>query len=133
MSVQQSSGRFALLLHDHPFRHWDLLLEDGPQAATWRLLRRPVINEPIAAEVLAPHRLLYLDYSGPVSGGRGTVRQQATGFWQQVGQRPVSAAGVLTLLEVQLTGWCDCSSARLIQTDDARCFWYFAAAAQHSG
>ncbi|HAP08440.1 MAG TPA: hypothetical protein DCR20_11470, partial [Planctomycetaceae bacterium] len=76
---------------------------------------------------------LYLDYSGPVSGGRGAVRQQAAGCWQQVGHNSDPAAAGLTLLELQLTGWSDCSSARLIQTDDGRCFWYFAAAAEHRG
>lgn len=65
--------RFALLTHDHPFLHWDLLLETGETCRTWRLLSPPDTPGQIAAEALADHRPFYLDYEGPVSGGRGTV------------------------------------------------------------
>jgi len=84
MPLKHHAGRFAVLQHDHPFLHWDLLLEDGADAATWRLLRRPVLGEPLAAEPLAPHRLMYLSYSGPVSGGRGSVSLLAAGTWQRL-------------------------------------------------
>ncbi len=65
--------RFALLEHDHPFLHWDLLLEAGEACWTWRLLKAPETEPPLAAERIADHRRLYLEYAGPVSGNRGRV------------------------------------------------------------
>ena len=67
--------RFTILLHDHPWWHWDFLLEDRHHARCWRLLRNPCCGEPIAAESLEPHRLQYLDYAGPVSNDRGVVKR----------------------------------------------------------
>jgi hypothetical protein len=65
--------RFAILTHDFPFLHWDLLLENGNACRTWRLLAPPDSAKEIPAELLADHRLIYLDYEGPVPGERGTV------------------------------------------------------------
>lgn len=70
---QESGRRFAILTHDHPFFHWDLLLEVGAVAWTWRLLDEPGPNQEIRSERIGDHRLLYLDYEGPVSGDRGRV------------------------------------------------------------
>lgn len=76
--------RFALLEHDHPQRHWDLLLEHGPVCRTWRLSAPPGVCVEIEAEAIADHRLMYLDYEGPVSGNRGSVAQWDAGtfVWQ---------------------------------------------------
>ena len=65
--------RFAILDHDHPFPHWDFLLEDGIALRGWRLLAEPQQGRVIAAEPIPLHRRLYLDYEGPVSGDRGRV------------------------------------------------------------
>lgn len=66
--------RFAVLIHDHPFLHWDFLLEEETGCQSWRLLSDPaVVSGEIKAEQLPVHRLIYLDYEGPVSGGRGSV------------------------------------------------------------
>ncbi len=35
MYDQKAASRFAILNHDHPFLHWDLLLEDGDRCRTW--------------------------------------------------------------------------------------------------
>ena len=56
--------------------HYDLMLADGDSLATWRLPDAPAGLSPggsMPAERLAPHRRKYLDYEGPVSGGRGRV------------------------------------------------------------
>jgi hypothetical protein len=74
--------RLVILEHDHPFLHWDLLLEEEYSARTWRLLRKPCLGEPIAAEPLPNHRLMYLDYEGVVSGDRGTVKRFLAGTYQ---------------------------------------------------
>src|SRR4051794_1331121 len=65
--------RFVILEHDPPRRHWDFLLETGRGLASWRLREEPGPGGSVPAEPAAPHRRLYLDYEGPVSGGRGSV------------------------------------------------------------
>ena len=77
--------RFVVLTHDHPFLHWDLMLEAGEHLRTWRLLELPGPEKVIAAEALPDHRALYLDYEGPVSGGRGEVRRWDAGTCEVVG------------------------------------------------
>jgi DNA polymerase Ligase (LigD) len=71
--------RFAILRHDHPAEHWDLFLEAGSVLRSWRLLGPPVAGAVVPAEPTPDHRLLYLDYEGPVSGDRGTVTRYDTG------------------------------------------------------
>ena len=68
-------ARFAVLIHDYPVLHWDLMLEKEATLRTWRLARPPAETGPIDAEPLPDHRLAYLDYEGPVSGDRGNVRR----------------------------------------------------------
>jgi hypothetical protein len=87
--------RFAILEHDHPFLHWDFLLETGDQARTFRLLARPVLGQIIPAEPLGGHRLLYLDYEGPVSGGRGSVKRWDVGTFSWEEDSPQSLAVLL--------------------------------------
>ncbi len=65
--------RFVILEHDHPLLHWDLMLERGSVLRTWRLTAPPSAGHAIAAAVAFDHRLHYLDYEGPISGGRGSV------------------------------------------------------------
>jgi hypothetical protein len=71
--------RFALLEHDHPFLHWDFMLEAGAALWTWRLAAPPRLGVSVEATRLEDHRLLYLNYQGPVSGNRGQVVQWDSG------------------------------------------------------
>ena len=89
--------RFAILTHDHPSLHWDLLLENGASCRTWRLLKAPDTPGSISAEAIADHRLMYLDYEGPVSGDRGTVTQWDAGTFEWL-------ANGDDLVEVRLVG-----------------------------
>lgn len=76
--------QFALLSHDHPFPHWDFLLETGEHLTTWRLLSLPNsqgVAQTISAERLPDHRKMYLDYEGPVSGNRGQVQRVDRGAY----------------------------------------------------
>ena len=73
--------RYVVLTHDDPFLHWDLMLQSGERLRTWRLLEMPAPERRIRAEALPDHRLLYLDYEGPVSGGRGEVRRWDSGAY----------------------------------------------------
>jgi DNA polymerase Ligase (LigD) len=80
--------RFAVVEHDHPTTHWDLFLEDGPELRTWRLYGLPGPNELVRAAPVGPHRLVYLDYEGPVSGGRGNVRRFDAGTFEWIVDEP---------------------------------------------
>jgi hypothetical protein len=74
--------RFVILAHDWPQPHFDLLLEAGPVLKAWRLLAEPGPNVLVPAEPNADHRLMYLDYEGPVSGGCGTVTRWDAGGYE---------------------------------------------------
>ncbi len=73
-----------ILTHDHPFLHWDLMLESQGMLLTWRLMSEPAVGEVVAAEQLPDHRIQYLDYEGPVSGDRGTVTQFEAGRFERI-------------------------------------------------
>jgi hypothetical protein len=105
--------RFAILAHDHPAPHWDLFLEAGAVLRSWRLPVPFDPDRPVPAEPAADHRLLYLDYEGPVSGGRGSVRRIDTGAvtWEADEPNHVAVwlsgarfAGRLTLVQDD-SGW----------------------------
>jgi DNA polymerase Ligase (LigD) len=74
--------RFVVLEHDWPAVHWDLLLECGPVLKAWRLLSEPGPGRAVPAEPNYDHRLLYLDYEGPLTGDRGRVRRWDAGTFE---------------------------------------------------
>lgn len=111
--------RFVILEHDHPYLHWDLLLEEEFSARTWRLLRKPCLGEPIGAERLADHRLMYLDYEGVVSGDRGSVKRFLAGTWEPISEQ----TGLLTF---KLRGRSVTESVVIRTLDDGRLFVSFA-------
>jgi hypothetical protein len=76
--------RFVILEHDHPVTHWDLMLDMRAALRTWRLASPPSREHPVPAEPLGDHRRLYLDYEGPVSGGRGSVRRWDAGTYDDL-------------------------------------------------
>jgi hypothetical protein len=76
--------RFVVLEHDWPQPHFDFLLEVGGVLRAWRLLSEPANGDEVAAEVNFAHRLLYLDYEGPLSGDRGSVRRWDAGTFEWV-------------------------------------------------
>jgi hypothetical protein len=65
--------RFAVLDHDWPHPHRDLFLERGGVLKAWRLPPAFDPTSPAPAVAIGDHRLAYLDYEGPVAGGRGSV------------------------------------------------------------
>jgi hypothetical protein len=67
--------RFVILRHDDSRgEHFDFMLETaGDVLKTWALPRSPEIGVQMDCEALADHRIEYLDYEGPISGGRGVV------------------------------------------------------------
>jgi DNA polymerase Ligase (LigD) len=78
--------RYVILEHDHPHRHWDLMLESGDVLRTWRLAGPPRPGAAVAAEASFDHRLVYLEYEGPISGGRGSVVRWDAGTFTVAGE-----------------------------------------------
>jgi hypothetical protein len=74
--------RFVILEHDHPHLHWDLMLETGNVLRSWRLEKPPLDQELIIATAIGDHRIAYLDYEGPVSNNRGTVKRWDSGNFE---------------------------------------------------
>ncbi len=79
--------RYVILLHDMPperarATHWDLMLEWGGVLRAWALPREPAAGLDCEAQQLADHRAVYLDYEGPVSGGRGSVARWDEGHYR---------------------------------------------------
>ncbi|MEN6407519.1 MAG: DNA polymerase ligase N-terminal domain-containing protein [Thermoguttaceae bacterium] len=74
--------RFVVLRHDHPRGvHFDWMFETGETLKTWSLPRPPLDGDEMDCQRLADHRRAYLDYEGPVSGGRGDVTRWDSGTY----------------------------------------------------
>lgn len=111
--------RFVILQHDGPQGlHWDFMLETGPSLATWALPQAPGSAERIAARALPEHRLAYLDYEGPVSGGRGTVTRWDEGTYEVERQEE-------GLLVVVLSGKRLCGGVTLQRSGEDPQQWQF--------
>jgi hypothetical protein len=112
--MDDTKRRFAILEHDYPCPHLDLLLENGEAALTWRLPvdwpQGPTAN----ATQLPDHRLHYLTYSGPVSGNRGRVIQRDHGLIASLVLAPdevttllqgILFQGTLSLTRISADNW----------------------------
>jgi hypothetical protein len=62
--------------------HWDFMLESGTTLRTWSLVDEPAYGTGLIAEALADHRVAYLNYEGPLSGGRGAVTRWDEGAYE---------------------------------------------------
>src|SRR5262245_5237740 len=78
--------RFVILEHDFPTLHWDFMLEVNGMLRTWRLPQPPADEREMVAEALGDHRLAYLDYEGPVSNNRGSVKRWDRGEYEAIGE-----------------------------------------------
>lgn len=96
--------RFVILEHDWPAAHWDFLLEAGPVLRAWRLLAEPGHARRVPAQPNGDHRLLYLDYEGPLSGDRGTVRRWDAGTFDWIEEGGVRV--VIQLHGERVSGRC---------------------------
>jgi hypothetical protein len=90
---------FVVLEHDHPQLHWDLMLEVGEVLWTWRLAGPPTSGQVVAGVRTFDHRRVYLDYEGPISGNRGSVKRYDRGEYDWLERAPES-------LSVLLRGQC---------------------------
>lgn len=74
--------------------HFDWMIEHPSFAGehrlvTWRVESRPDTADAFEAERIGAHRAAYLQFEGPVSGGRGSVRRMAAGTarWARLDER----------------------------------------------
>ncbi len=79
-NTMPQSNRYVILEHDWNGIHYDLMLEDDGALKSWRLAKSLQPGEQKATR-LPDHRLVYLQYEGPVSGDRGTVRRVSAGTY----------------------------------------------------
>jgi hypothetical protein len=74
--------RFAILRHETAGGvHFDFMLESAGVLKTWALPQAPQPGLEMPCEALPDHRLAYLDYEGPISGGRGGVTRWSHGVF----------------------------------------------------
>ncbi len=76
--------RFVVLEHRWDGVHWDFFLERGGALASWAIDEPLQVGCRLRARALPDHRLVYLDFQGPISGGRGEVRRVAAGRFEVV-------------------------------------------------
>ncbi len=100
-------ARYVILEHQTPpdaprGRHWDFMIERDGVLRTWVLPSPPSDGASLEAESLADHRLDYLDYEGPISGGRGSVRRWDAG--QYTLREETNGRIVVDLVGVRLAG-----------------------------
>jgi len=79
----ENRKRFVVLEHDYPELHWDFMLEVEGVLRTWKLSAPPQAGSRVEATASFDHRLLYLDYEGPVSGNRGQVVAWDRGTYEE--------------------------------------------------
>ena len=74
--------RFVVLEHVWNGVHWDFMLESGEVLRTWAIDAPIVAGRECNARALADHRLIYLDFEGELTGGRGRVRRVDEGTYR---------------------------------------------------
>ena len=77
----KTNNRYVILSHNHPIQHFDFMLEKEGILKTWRLNLLPS-NAPFIAEKIHDHRLIYLEYEGPISNDRGFVTRIDKGNYE---------------------------------------------------
>ena len=98
--------------------HFDFMLEMGGTLKTWSISQPPLKGVEMDAESLPDHRLAYLDYEGPISGGRGSVTRWDRGTYEVECQSE-------TELIVRLSGEKLVGRASLRHSSAAQNLWRF--------
>ena len=112
--MSEPTRQFVVLQHEASGAvHWDLMLDMGGLLATWRFSENPCssgsadVKFPLRITRIKDHRRIYLDYEGPISGGRGRVTRvdggQYTLLKESTGRWTVRLAGALLSGTYQLT------------------------------
>ena len=69
--------------------HYDFMLRNGDVLVTWRIDQPAAdleIGDSMDALQIPSHRLAYLQYEGPLSGGRGRVSIADAGLYELISQ-----------------------------------------------
>jgi hypothetical protein len=111
--------RYVILRHETAQGlHFDFMLEMGGALKTWSLSQAPGAGVDMKAELLADHRLSYLEYEGPISGGRGSVARWDRGMYEVEYQSKSD-------LIVQLKGEKLIGKVTLVQSWEIKTDWVF--------
>jgi hypothetical protein len=111
--------RYVILKHETAGgEHFDFMLESGGALKTWSLEEAPVEGREIQAKALPDHRPAYLDYEGPVSGGRGSVARWDRGTYEV--ELQTDSELIVRLKGEKLTG-----KATLVQNRETKTGWVF--------
>jgi hypothetical protein len=111
--------RYVILQHETTGgQHFDFMLEMRGTLKTWSISQPPLRGVEMGAEPLPDHRLAYLDYEGPISGGRGTVTRWDRGTYEVEYQSE-------TELNLRLKGEKLIGKARLEQNPKIKTDWVF--------
>jgi hypothetical protein len=94
------------------------MLDMGGALKTWSLTQAPGAGSDMEAELLADHRLSYLEYEGPISGDRGSVTPWDRGTYEVEHQSESD-------LIVQLKGEKLMGKVTLVQRGDIKTDWVF--------
>ncbi len=117
--------RFVLLEHRWNGVHFDLMLETEPGGPlrTWAIDAEIVRGHDLPARELTPHRAIYLDYEGQISGGRGTVKRLDRGEFT-----PLEWTGARVRVDLsgrQLVGEAELCRSSDEDVDGVRPAWIF--------
>ena len=88
-ATDKNCCRFSIAKHEMPANssrhsHFDLFLESEGTLMTWELTSLLTTQNNQVVRRLANHRLVYLDFQGPLSDDRGTVKLVDTGSLEWV-------------------------------------------------
>ena len=92
------------------------MLESGEVLRTWALAAPLAVDEEIEAEALGDHRLVYLEFEGPISGDRGVVHRVAAGDYSVLEESPLR-------LVVSLAGDVVCGELTLERSTESSSHW----------
>jgi hypothetical protein len=111
--------RYVILRHETAAgEHFDFMLETGSALKTWSLAQSPKPGANMMAESLADHRLVYLEYEGPISNDRGSVIRWDHGTYEVMRQSESE-------LIVQLKGEKLVGKASLAKNQREKTGWVF--------
>jgi hypothetical protein len=87
MSIKENKYMQKFVIQEHTTEnetHWDLMLQQGEALATWQVSIHPTEwpGKNIPCWKIFDHRLMYLEYEGPLGQNRGEVKIFTAGTYQ---------------------------------------------------
>lgn len=114
MPLKPPTRRYVVLEHTHDGIHYVLMCEVGSALRTWRLSSPPSVGQRQTAEASFDHRLLYLEYEGPIGADAGHVVRWDHGCYEgdaagedsiQLAVHGVRLDGIIELVRQTGTDW----------------------------